>query len=77
MINPPAANKHGYWYNPELPETADLWLAAAEKKEGSWWPEWQKWLVATGSREQVPARVPGSGELPVIEAAPGSYVRVK
>jgi polyhydroxyalkanoate synthase len=25
----------------------------------------------------VPARVPGAGALPVIEDAPGSYVRVK
>jgi poly(3-hydroxyalkanoate) synthetase len=28
-----------------------------------------------GKAEKVPARVPGDGELAVIEPAPGSYVR--
>jgi polyhydroxyalkanoate synthase len=74
MINPPAANKHGYWTSDTKAETADAWLAGAENKPGSWWPEWQAWLA---TEERVPARVPGEGALPALEAAPGSYVRVK
>ena len=76
-INPPAANKHGYWTNPELPESAEEWLAGATKKDGSWWPEWQSWLDEQGGGKRVPAREPGSGGLPIIEPAPGSYVRVR
>lgn len=72
MINPPAANKHGYWTNDASPEDAEAWLAGAENKPGSWWPEWQAWLADDG---KVAARTPGEGPLKAIEAAPGSYVR--
>lgn len=72
MINPPAANKHGYWTNAQAPADPEAWLEGAENKPGSWWPEWQGWLAEEG---KVPARVPGEGGLEAIEAAPGSYVR--
>jgi polyhydroxyalkanoate synthase len=75
VINPPAANKHGFWTNDALPATAEAWLEGAEKHEGSWWGHWQAWLVK--GQEQVAARKPGSGRLKPIEAAPGSYVRVR
>lgn len=77
MINPPAANKHGYWINDAAPEAADAWLAGAEQKAGSWWPEWQGWLDAAAADEKVKARKVGSGKLKAGEAAPGSYVRVR
>ncbi|MFN4091561.1 MAG: PHA/PHB synthase family protein [Brevundimonas sp.] len=77
MINPPAANKHGYWTNDEALADADAWLAAAEQKPGSWWPEWQGWLDQAAGDDKVKARKPGSGKLKAGEAAPGSYVRVK
>ena len=75
VINPPSANKHGYWTNDEMPETAEEWMASAVRNEGSWWPHWQARLSEDGEAEKVPARVPGDGELAVIEPAPGSYVR--
>jgi polyhydroxyalkanoate synthase len=75
VINPPAANKHGYWVNDALPETAEQWLEGAEKREGSWWPWWQGLLSEGGKADKVPARIPGDGKLPVLEPAPGSYVR--
>ena len=73
VINPPAKGKYGHWTHAETPSTPDQWLAAARKHEGSWWPHWDRWLEAFGGGE-VPARVPGSGGLPAIEDAPGSYV---
>lgn len=76
MINPPAANKHGYWINDAAPDSADDWLAGAEQKVGSWWPEWQAWLDATAGKKIAP-RVVGSGKLKAGEPAPGSYVRVR
>ncbi len=77
MINPPAANKHGYWTNDAAPASAEAWLEKAENKPGSWWPEWQGWLDAAAGDDRVPAREVGSGKLKAGEAAPGSYVRVK
>jgi polyhydroxyalkanoate synthase len=72
VINPPSANKHGYWTNEKMPETAEAWLETATRHEGSWWPEWQQWLVRDGAG-QVKARKPKKP----IEPAPGSYVRMR
>ncbi len=74
VVNPPAANKYGYWTNEALPEDPDLWLASAERHEGSWWPFWKTW-VESYAGEQVDARQPGEGSLPVLQSAPGDYVR--
>lgn len=75
VINPPSANRHGFWYNQDLPETAEQWMEGAEQRKGSWWPTWQAWLAADGKK--VAARTPGTKDLPVIEPAPGSYVRMR
>lgn len=77
MINPPAANKHGYWTNDAAPADAEGWLAGAEQKPGSWWPEWQGWLDAAAADDKVKARKVGSGKLKAGAAAPGDYVRVR
>jgi polyhydroxyalkanoate synthase len=71
VINPPAANKHGFWTNAAQPESATEWLETATRHEGSWWPHWTKWLGKKGKGEQVPARTISDG----IEPAPGSYAR--
>jgi polyhydroxyalkanoate synthase len=76
MINPPAANKYGYWTNDALADTADEWFAGAAQHAGSWWTDWRAWIEPYLGRD-VPARVPGNGKLPVIEAAPGSYARLR
>ncbi|MCX8017936.1 MAG: class I poly(R)-hydroxyalkanoic acid synthase, partial [Rhodocyclaceae bacterium] len=78
IVNPPAANKYGYWTNPvkPLPESADEWFAGAKQNEGSWWTDWQAWVSALND-EQAPARDPIRGRLGVIEDAPGSYVKLR
>jgi polyhydroxyalkanoate synthase len=75
VINPPSANRHGYWVNSAMPETAEEWLEGAERREGSWWPHWQGRLSEGGKAAKVKARVPGEGKLKALEPAPGSYVR--
>ncbi|MGB0721043.1 MAG: PHA/PHB synthase family protein [Gammaproteobacteria bacterium] len=76
IINPPEANKYGYRTTTKLPKDADAWAAGAEVNEGSWWPEWQRWIKPKAGKK-VPARVPGEGDLKAIEDAPGSYVQVR
>ena len=73
VINPPAKQKYWYRTGSETPSSPDAWHAAARQLAGSWWPHWDRWLEPFGGGE-VPARIPGSGGLPVIEIAPGSYV---
>jgi poly[(R)-3-hydroxyalkanoate] polymerase subunit PhaC len=74
VINPPCANKYGYRTNAKLPREPNAWLNDAAHNEGSWWPDWGKWIEAYGGA-RVPARVPGKGRLKALEDAPGSYVK--
>jgi polyhydroxyalkanoate synthase len=76
MINPPVANKYGYWTNDRITPSPDEWFAGATQHEGSWWTDWRQWLKPCLGKE-VAARVPGKGKLKVIEAAPGSYARIR
>ena len=76
VVNPPEANKYGYWTNSKNPKSPDSWINSAEEHGGSWWPEWAKWVGRQGGGK-VTARKPGDGGLKVLEDAPGSYVKVK
>ena len=76
VINPPSANKYGYWINEKLSAGPETWLEAATYHQGSWWTDWAAWIASHGGG-QVPSRDPGSGELAAIESAPGSYVKVR
>lgn len=77
IVNPPAANKYGYkMTTAKLPKDAQAWADKAKQNEGSWWPEWDKW-VSKYCGEQIDARQPGDHQLKVIEDAPGRYVKTK
>ncbi len=76
MVNPPEGGKYNHWVNVNLPAEPQAWLDGATEMAGSWWPDWNRWVVAHAP-ERVPARTPGAGKLKAIEDAPGSYVKVK
>jgi polyhydroxyalkanoate synthase len=79
VINPPAKKKRNFWMlegeAKTLPESADAWLEAATEVPGSWWPEWTTWLDQYGGKKVKPRAAAGSADYPVIEPAPGRYVR--
>ncbi len=75
VVNPPDSGKYSHWVNEALPPAPDDWFGGATEMAGSWWPDWQRWVTAL-ENTRVPARVPGDRALPVIEDAPGRYVRV-
>jgi polyhydroxyalkanoate synthase subunit PhaC len=77
VVNPPAAGKYGYWLNDQLPADPETWYAGAQHHEGSWWGDWVQWNASYAGGELVPAREPGTGKLPTLEDAPGSYVQRK
>jgi class II poly(R)-hydroxyalkanoic acid synthase len=53
----------------------DVWLRQAGEQEGSWWPNWLEWLKRRSSGPTgAPAQL-GNDAYPVLESAPGSYVR--
>ncbi len=78
VINPPNKPKYMHWILGEgdaksLP-SVDAFVAKAQKHAGSWWPDYANWL-AQFSGGHVSAQQPGTGPMPAIEDAPGSYVR--
>ena len=51
----------------------DSWFGRVPTRQGSWWPEWVKWLAEHSSRE-VNSITPGGGRLKPLCKAPGTYV---
>ena len=77
VVNPPGDKpKYGHYTNSRRPKSPVKWLDGAAYHEGTWWPEWAKWMSRHGGG-QVTARIPGDGALSVIEDAPGSYVKMQ
>jgi polyhydroxyalkanoate synthase len=73
IVNPPGPKG---WYmtadhNPEKPE---LWRAAAQRHEGSWWEDWTNWAAERAGEKIQPPRT-GSDVHPVLDDGPGAYVR--
>ncbi|MFO1310677.1 MAG: alpha/beta fold hydrolase [Burkholderiales bacterium] len=56
----------------------DAWLAQAHKVEGSWWPEWARWLAAHSGEEVAPPSMgTPAGACRAVGDAPGTYVRAR
>lgn len=76
IANPPGQRQRHYRVSCR-PSHAGLvdpeqWCQTATLEDGSWWPAWQRWLVArSGAREPVHA---ADGAYPPIADAPGTYV---
>jgi polyhydroxyalkanoate synthase len=79
VVNPPSAGKYRYWLNSGPAETLAAFVEGASETKGSWWPDWFGWLRGhdTTTVAADGARVPGMGKLPVIDDAPGTYVRAR
>lgn len=81
VINPPAKKKRSYWTCQPLkgryPADPESWFNAAVEHPGSWWPEWTGWLEAHGGKMVKAPAQPGNSRYPSLEAAPGSYVKVR
>jgi polyhydroxyalkanoate synthase len=55
----------------------DEWLKGTPKLEGSWWPEWTKWLAArSGERIEPPPIGAGHARDQNLPDAPGNYVHL-
>ena len=77
IINPAAKKRRHYWTNSAATSDADAWFAGAAQQAGSWWPHWANWLrKKSGDKKSAPAAL-GNTRFPVIEPAPGRYVKQK
>jgi len=79
VVNPPTANKYQYWVGNSSAPSLDAYIQSATEHPGSWWPHWLNWLKDKSSG-LVPAtgkRKPGGRGDPIIEDAPGRYVKTR
>ncbi|HEY2653829.1 MAG TPA: alpha/beta fold hydrolase [Solirubrobacteraceae bacterium] len=77
ILRPPGGRAAGYRTADRIPDNPAAWMAAAEEHDGSWWEHWMAWLAkrSSGTRP-APSRL-GDRTHPLLEPAPGSYVRVR
>jgi polyhydroxyalkanoate synthase len=74
IINPPGNPRARYHVADEHPADAEEWLAAAEKKPGTWWDDWVAWLAErSGPLKAAPQKL-GNRKHKVLGPAPGAYV---
>ena len=79
VVNPPSAGKYQYWVGDSAAPSLKEFVAGATEHPGSWWPHWLEWLHRQ-SDARVSAdgkRTPGGKDDPVIEDAPGRYVKTR
>jgi polyhydroxyalkanoate synthase subunit PhaC len=74
LLNPPTNPKASFVIGPVNPSGPDAFLAAAEKRKGSWWLDWRDWLHARSGEDVAAPASLGSGRYPVLGPAPGTYV---
>ena len=75
LVAAPSHRGLAYYVNPATPADPDEWFAGAQRHEGTWWEHWVQWLgERSGRRRRAPAKL-GNAAHPVLEKAPGTYVR--
>jgi polyhydroxyalkanoate synthase subunit PhaC len=74
LLNPPTNPKASFVIGPVNPSGPDAFLAAAEKRKGSWWLDWRDWLHARSGEEVAAPTSLGSERYSILGAAPGTYV---
>ena len=53
------------------------WYHDAQKHDGSWWPQWLAWIQQRSGVQRETLTALGNQNYPPMEAAPGTYVRVR
>ncbi|MDA9491985.1 PHA/PHB synthase family protein [Bradyrhizobium sp. CCBAU 11361] len=77
VVAPPDEPWHNYQVMTKAADAPyvgpDEWLKLAPHVEGSWWPEWAKWLAARSGAPCDPPSI-GVGGVDGLPDAPGDYV---
>ena len=63
-----------------MPADPAAWFAEAKQHPGSWWDDWLSWLKPHAGSEVAARELgkhAGKTRLKAIEAAPGSYARLR
>ena len=77
ILNPPGNPKATYFENGKLTSDPRAWYHEAEKKTGSWWPQWLEWIQQHSGEQRESVFSVGNKQYPAMEASPGTYVHVR
>ena len=75
LVNPPSAESRASYRVVEDPtDEPEAWMAQADVKRGSWWPDYRDWLSERGGERKPAPTTLGSRNHKATAKAPGSYV---
>ncbi|KPA95480.1 class II poly(R)-hydroxyalkanoic acid synthase [Pseudomonas asplenii] len=77
ILNPPGNPKSTYIENLKLSSDPRAWYYDGRQVQGSWWPQWLEWLQSHSGALKETRLTLGDARYPTMEAAPGTYVRVR
>ena len=75
LVNPPGNPKASYYLGPKPGPDPEQWLQKAEKHAGTWWEVWADWTQKRSGAERAAPTELGNEKFPVLDKAPGRYVR--
>jgi polyhydroxyalkanoate synthase len=79
IVAPPGEQGHSYRIRTKAAHATytgpDEWLKIVSPVEGSWWPEWTKWLVARSGETSEPQGMGKPADGRNLPDAPGDYAR--
>jgi polyhydroxyalkanoate synthase len=79
IVAPPGEEGHSYQVLDKKADAPHLgpdeWLRQARHQEGSWWPEWTRFLTEHSGQSVAPPPMGGSKQAAApLDDAPGQYV---
>ena len=78
LVNPPAPegseSRASYRVTDDPADESAAWVANADVKRGSWWPDYRDWLAARAGKLKPAPKTLGSRKHRATAKAPGSYV---
>jgi polyhydroxyalkanoate synthase len=77
ILCPPGNPKSNFVENGKLSSDPRAWYYDAKHTEGSWWPTWLSWIQERSGAQRETLTALGNQNYPPMEAAPGTYVRVR
>ena len=77
ILNPPGNPKAHFVESEKLTSDPRAWYYDASQVDGSWWTQWLTWIQERSGAQRETLMALGNQHYPPMEAAPGTYVRVR
>jgi polyhydroxyalkanoate synthase subunit PhaC len=77
ILNPPSNPKANFVESTKLSTDPRAWYYDAKPVDGSWWTQWLGWIQERSGALKETHMALGNQNYPPMEAAPGTYVRVR